>query len=152
MAGFASGQEAHDTFVANLKYATEKAAALGITILIEPLNPLNAPGYFLSSTALASEIITEVGASNLKLMFDCYHVQIIEGNICHRMTELLPIIGHIQFAAVPGRGAPDQGEINYPFVFSHIKDSGFTGPLGAEYLPGAPTDETLDWLPAAQAL
>lgn len=146
MAGFAHGQAAHDTFVANLRYACKKAAPLGITILIEPLNRRDAPGYFLTTTGQARDIIGEVGTPNLKLMFDCYHVQIMEGDLCHRITDLLPIIGHIQFAAVPGRGAPDRGEINFAFVFAHIREAGYDAPLGAEYKPGGPTEDSLGWL------
>ncbi len=146
MAGFAKGQGAHDTFVSNLRYACEKAAPLGITILIEPLNRHDAPGYFLTTTDQAREIIAEVDTPNLKLMFDCYHVQIMQGDLCHRITELLPIIGHIQFAAVPGRGAPDRGEIDFGFVFEHIRRAGYTAPLGAEYKPGGSTEDTLGWM------
>lgn len=148
MAGFAAGAEAHACFVANLRYACEQAAPAGITILIEPLNHYDAPGYFLATTAQAEAIITEVAAPNLRLMFDCYHVQLMEGDLSHRLERLLPLIGHIQFASVPDRGAPDHGEVNYPFVFDKIAALGWTAPLGAEYKPGGDTDATLGWLTA----
>jgi hydroxypyruvate isomerase len=146
MAGFAAGAAAHDCFVETLRYATQAAAEAGITILIEPLNRYDAPGYFLSTTSQAREIIAEVGAENLKLMFDCYHVQLMEGDLTHRLRDLEPLIGHIQFASVPDRAAPDRGEINYAHVFSTIAAMGYTAPIGAEYKPGGDTDGTLGWL------
>ena len=146
MAGFAAGQAAHDSFIGNLDYACTAAALHGITILIEPLNHYDAPGYFLNGTAQAKAIIDEVGASNLKLMFDCYHIQRLEGNLTNKLSDLLPIIGHIQFASVPDRGAPDQGEIYYPHIYAHLAAMGYTAPLGAEYKPDGDTDSSLGWL------
>lgn len=146
MAGFASGDLAHTTFVAALKYACAQAVPHGITILIEPLNKYDAPGYFLSTTDQAVGVINDVGAMNLKLMFDCYHVQLMEGDLGNRIAALKPQIGHIQFASVPDRGTPDHGEINYAHVFKTIHDLGYTGPLGAEYKPVGPTDNSLVWL------
>jgi hydroxypyruvate isomerase len=146
MAGFSEGQTAHDTFVANLRYATKLADAHDITILIEPLNGYDAPGYFLKTTQQAKAIIQELAAPNLKLMFDCYHVQLTEGDLTHRLQDLLPIVGHIQFASIPGRGTPDHGEVNYGYIFEAIASLGFTGPLGAEYKPVGPTNGTLGWI------
>ncbi|MBV7396891.1 hydroxypyruvate isomerase family protein [Mameliella sediminis] len=146
MAGFAAGYAARNTFVSNLKYACAQSAPHGITILIEPLNKYDAPGYFLTTTDQALAIIEAVGMSNLKLMFDCYHVQLMEGDLSHRIETLLPSIGHIQFASVPGRGSPDHGEINYDHVFRVISDLGYGRPLGAEYKPDGSTDDTLGWL------
>lgn len=146
MAGFAQGQEAHDTFVENLRYACDKAAPHAITILIEPLNAYDAPGYFLSTTTQALGVISDVGAANLKLMFDCYHVQLMEGDLTHRLETLLPAIGHVQFASVPDRGAPDHGEVNYDHIFSTLDALGYTAPIGAEYKPVGDTDATLGWM------
>jgi hydroxypyruvate isomerase len=146
MAGFAEGRQAHRTFVDTLKYACANAAPHGITILIEPLNKYDAPGYFLTTTDQALTIIEDVGAPNLKLMFDCYHVQLMEGDLTHRIEALLPSIGHIQFASVPDRGAPDHGEVNYPHIFRVIADLGYAAPLGAEYRPDGNTDDTLGWM------
>lgn len=146
MAGFSSGSTAHETFVSNLRYACSIAAPLGITILIEPLNHYDAPGYFLTTTDQARRIIAQVGTSNIALMFDCYHVQLMEGDLSHRLADLLPVIGHIQFASVPDRGAPDHGEVNYAHIFQVIADLEYTAPLGAEYKPNGPTDDTLSWL------
>ncbi len=146
MAGVAEGSMAHDAFLGNLTYACEAAAPLGIGLLIEPLNRYDAPGYFLQTTTQAIEIIDAVGHAGLRLMFDCYHVQLTEGDLTHRLTDLLPYIGHIQFASVPDRGAPDHGELDYNHVFSVIEGLGYGRPLGAEYKPKGDTDDTLRWL------
>ena len=146
MAGFAEGRDAHETFVENLRYACLKAAPKGITILIEPLNRYDAPGYFLTTTDQALALIADVGTTNLKLMFDCYHVQLMEGDLSHKLSDLMPYIGHIQFASVPDRGPPDTGEVNYAHVFDAISAFGYDKPLGAEYKPNGPTDDTLSWL------
>lgn len=151
MAGFAEGEAAHVTLVENLSYACAEAARHNVTILIEPLNHYDAPGYFLTTTTQARTIINDVGAANLRLMFDCYHVQLMEGDLTHRLHDLRPLIGHIQFASVPDRGAPDHGEISYTHVFAEIEKTGWDAPLGAEYKPNGPTNETLDWLTRAKA-
>lgn len=151
MAGFASGPEAEATFVENLTYACAQAAPHGITILIEPLNHYDAPGYFLQTTAQAKDIIGKVGAENIKLMFDCYHVQLMEGDLSHRLKDLLPLVGHIQFAGVPARGRPDVGEVNFMHIFDRVDSLGWTQPLGAEYKPGGPTENTLGWMRYALA-
>lgn len=146
MAGSAEGAEAHGTFVANLRYACTEAAPHGIGILIEPLNSYDNPGYFLRTTEQARAIVEAVGESNLKIMFDCYHVQQMEGDLSHRLARLLPLIGHIQFASVPDRGTPDHGELRYSHIFSVIREIGYTAPLGAEYRPLGNTDASLDWM------
>ncbi len=146
MAGFAAGADAEATFRRNLAYACERADTAGRTILIEPLNHYDAPGYFLSTTDQALSLIEQIGAHNLKLMFDCYHVQIMEGDLTRRLETLLPHIGHVQFASVPDRGPPDSGEVNYPHIFATLDRLGWTTPLGAEYKPKGPTDATLGWL------
>ncbi|WP_187429834.1 TIM barrel protein [Roseobacter fucihabitans] len=148
MAGFAQGAQAAACFEANLEYACTQAAPLGITILIEPLNHYDAPGYFLSTTRQAEDIIARVVRPNLKLMFDCYHVQLMEGDLSHRLTRLQPLIGHIQFASVPDRGTPDHGEINYQHIFEVIENMGYDRPLGAEYKSNLPSDQTLQWMQA----
>lgn len=146
MAGTATGPQAHRTFVENLLHAAARAAPRGIGLLIEPLNPHDAPGYFLNSTAQAAAIIEEVGAPNLKLMFDIYHVQQIEGDLTRRMSDLRQIIGHVQFAAVPGRGAPDRGEVDFAHVFAHVARLWPGLMPGAEYCPDGPTGNSLGWM------
>ena len=146
MAGFASGDEAHDTFVSTLRYACDRAAPHGIGILIEPLNRYDAPGYFLSNSEQGRQVLAGVGGTGAKLMFDCYHMQLMEGDLTHRIKDILPIIGHIQFASVPDRGTPDHGEVNYAHIFAQLDALGWDMPLGAEYKPIAPTVETLGWM------
>ncbi|SEN16849.1 hydroxypyruvate isomerase [Pseudorhodobacter antarcticus] len=146
MAGFATGPQAHATYLNNLHYACTNASSHGITILVEPLNRHDAPGYFLTTTTQAAQIIQTLAIPNLKLMFDCYHTARTEGDVTHRLRELLPIIGHIQIASVPDRGTPDHGELDHAHLFQTLKSLGYTAPIGAEYKPTKPTDETLDWL------
>ncbi len=143
MAGFAEGPEAEDCFVSTLRYA---AAATRRVILIEPLNAHDAPGYFLRNTDQAATILRALDLPNVKLMFDCYHVGRTEGDLLTRLKALLPVLGHIQFAAVPDRGAPDHGELHYPTVFAGIAALGWTRPLGAEYRPDGPTEDSLGWM------
>jgi hydroxypyruvate isomerase len=144
MAGFAEGPAAHAAFVETLRYACDRAD--GRTILIEPLNHYDAPGYFLRTTKQAEAILAEVAAANLKLMFDCYHVQLMEGDVTHRLERLLGMIGHVQVASVPDRGAPDHGELNYPHVWEVLARLGWGAPVGAEYRPVGPTEGTLGWM------
>ena len=146
MAGVAQGDAARRTFLSNLAHACDRAADHGITILIEPLNPHDAPGYYLSDTALAADLIDAAGRPNLKLMFDCYHVGRTEGDVLGRLKVLLPMVGHVQFAGVPDRGPPDRGTLDYGAVFAGIRDLGWDRPLGAEYRPGGATEPTLGWM------
>lgn len=146
MAGISGGPQADAVFRGNLVHACGVADPLGITILIEPLNRYDAPGYFLNSSAQAAAIIREIALPNLKLMFDCYHVQIMEGDVSRRLEALMPLIGHIQIASVPDRGTPDHGELDYQHILSLIDRLGWTTPIGAEYRPGGATDATLAWL------
>lgn len=147
------GAEAEASFRANLAYACDHAAPHGLNILIEPINHRDVPGYHLSSSAHAAEIIGALGRDNLRMMFDCYHLQIMEGDLLRCFARYQPIIGHVQIAGVPDRGAPDRGEVNYPWLLAQINDLGWTTPFGAEYRPGdAGTESTLDWLPRFRAL
>ncbi|MCM2562082.1 TIM barrel protein [Lutimaribacter sp. EGI FJ00015] len=146
MAGKAAGPRAREAFCKTLGYACRQAGPHGITILIEPLNHYDAPGYFLSTTDQAAALIHELGFENLKLMFDCYHVQIMEGDVTRRLARLLPLVGHIQVASVPDRGAPDHGELNYQFVFHEIDRLGWVKPVGAEYRPAEGEPVGTGWL------
>lgn len=146
MAGFAQGKDAHDCFIDNLRYAADEAKKCDITILIEPLNHHDAPGYFLQTSDQARRILDEVNADNVKLMFDCYHIQIMEGDISRRLKSLTPYIGHIQIASVPWRNEPDQGELDYRHIMKVIRDIGFSSPIGAEYRPTGKTSDSLGWM------
>ena len=152
MAGLASGVEAQQTFISNLRYACKIAERHDVNILIEPLNTRDVPGYFLTTTDHALEIIKTVNCDNLKLMFDCYHIQLMQSNLNNLLKDLLPHIGHIQFASIPNRRAPGDGEINFRDLFLTIKQLGWKQPLGAEYEPKGDTEETLNWLYDAKLL
>lgn len=146
MAGRSAGARARAAYLGNLEHACARAGADGITILIEPLNPHDAPGYFLGSTGQAAEIIRALGAPNLRLMFDCYHVQRIEGDVTRRLRELIGLIGHIQIASAPDRGAPDHGELDYRHILAEIAALGWERPIGAEYRPSGPVERGLGWM------
>jgi hydroxypyruvate isomerase len=146
MAGQTDAPSAHDTFLDNLDYAATCAAPHNITILIEPLNTYDAPGYFLTRTDQAVQIIQSLNHDNVKMMFDCYHVQRMQGDIIYQLGKYLPHIGHIQFAAPPHRTAPHLGELNYSVIFAHLQDLGWSAPLGAEYKPNGPTENSLSWM------
>lgn len=143
MAGIVEGASARAQFEANLTHACRRTDRM---ILIEPLNRHDAPGYFLRTTDQAREIIEALALPNLRLMFDCYHVGRTEGDVATRLEALMPHIGHIQIAAVPDRGAPDHGELDYGFVLTRLAALGWTSPVGAEYRPGASTEDSLVWM------
>jgi hydroxypyruvate isomerase len=141
MAGAAEGAAAEAAFLDALAYACDRAA--GRMVLIEPLNARDAPGYFLRTTGQAAALIAALGRPELKLMFDCYHVQIIEGDLTRRFAALRGIVGHVQFAGVPERGSPEEGEVAYERLLPAL---GWDGWFGAEYRPGEDTDASLGWL------
>lgn len=147
-AGETAGQDARETFVANLRYAADRGAASGINILIEPLNLHDVPGYFLHDNATASAIIDETGRENIRIMFDCYHVGRAGKPILEEFELHRPRIGHVQFAAVPDRGEPDAGSVDFARLLPEIVARGYAGYFGAEYRPRRSTDEGLGWLAA----
>lgn len=153
MAGFTNqGEAAENTFRDNLNYACQRASEKNIQILIEPLNHFDAPGYHLNNIDSALRTISALDASNIKVMFDCYHIQIMQGDLGRRIEKNLASIGHIQFAAVPDRGEPDLGEVHFPNLFKTIDDLGWAGYLGAEYKPrNGNTDDGLGWMQAFKA-
>lgn len=135
-----------DTYLHNLADAARAARADGVTILIEPINPRDMPGYFLNRQDDAQAICREIGAPNLKVQFDCYHCQIVEGDLAKKLERDIAGIGHIQIAGVPERHEPDVGELNYPYLFDRIDALGYDGWIGCEYRPKAGTSEGLGWL------
>ncbi len=140
-------ERAHETYVANLRFAAAQCHQRGIKLLIEPLNTVDAPGYFLTSTRQAAAIIAEVAAPNLFLQYDIYHMQRMEGDLADTLRTNLPLIGHIQVADVPGRHEPGTGEINFPFLFRHLDAIGYDGWVGCEYTPMNGTVDSLAWRP-----
>ncbi|MDT4818910.1 2-oxo-tetronate isomerase [compost metagenome] len=149
MAGLiGSGQDraAHrDVYLKNLAWAARAAAPAGIAVVIEPINTRDIPGFFLNRQDDAQAICAEVGADNLKVQFDIYHCQIVEGDIAVKLLRDMAGIGHIQIAGVPDRHEPDLGELNYPYLFERIDALGYTGWIGCEYRPKAGTSEGLGW-------
>lgn len=137
---------ARAVFLNNLRLAADKAARFGLTLLLEPLNPRDQPHYFYSRVAEAAELIAQASKSNIKLQFDVYHVGVAEGDILRKLTQYLPIIAHVQIAAVPSRAEPDEGEIAYRAVFAQLDSLGYAGWVGCEYRPRADTDAGLGWL------
>ncbi|MGE3833097.1 MAG: hydroxypyruvate isomerase family protein, partial [Parvibaculaceae bacterium] len=134
-------------FAENLRWAAGQAASIGVDIMIEPLNHVDMPGYFLVSADHAVSIIEAVNVPNLKLQFDLYHQQMSRGAIIEHLTKHLTHIGHIQIAGVPGRNEPDAGqEINTGFLFRRIDALGYKGFIGCEYRPRGKTLDGIAWL------
>lgn len=142
---------AHTTYLKALDHASRGAEALGITIVIEPLNRTDVPGNFLNTTDQAKTIVAELGRKSVKVLFDCYHVQVSEGDLTRRLEKLMPIIGHIQIAAVPSRAEPDEGEVAYERLLKTIEKLGYRGFIGAEYRARGEVEAGLGWLKAARA-
>ena len=150
----------HDTYLANLGWAAERAAAAGRELLIEPINTRDMPGYFLNRQAEAHAVVEAVGALNLKVQMDLYHVQIVEGDVAMKLRLYLQggRVGHLQIAGVPERHEPDTGELNYAYLFKVIDElsahGGWDGWLGCEYRPrrggeAGGTSAGLDWFSRA---
>lgn len=136
---------AREVLVRNLKTASAKATADGITLLLEPLNSYDAPGYFYSTVDEGVAIIAAAGCANVKLMFDCYHVGRVGGDVIATLERLLPVIGHVQIAAVPSRAEPDTGTLDYGAVFAALERLPYAGWTGCEYKPAGATDAGLRW-------
>jgi hydroxypyruvate isomerase len=150
MAGLIATDQSRDrhrgVYLKNLAYAAQAAQAEQITVVIEPINTRDIPGYFLNRQDDAQAICAEVGAPNLQVQFDCYHCQIVEGDLAMKLRRDMAGIGHIQIAGVPERHEPDIGELNYPYLFDLIDSLGYDGYIGCEYRPRAGTSAGLGWI------
>ena len=133
------------TFVENLRFAASELKKAGLKLLIEPINTCDIPGCYLSGTQQALSIMDEVGADNLFLQYDIYHMQRMEGELAASMQRHLPRIAHLQLADNPGRNEPGTGEINYAFLFQFIDKIGYSGWIGCEYKPATTTEAGLGW-------
>lgn len=133
-------------YVRNLAHAAREAAALGITVVIEPINTRDIPGFFLNRQDEAHAVCAEVGAANLKVQMDLYHCQIVEGDLATKIRKYIAGVGHMQVAGVPERHEPDVGEVNYPYLFALVDELGYDGWIGCEYRPRQGTSEGLGWL------
>lgn len=143
MAGNAAGSSAEATYIDNLSWAAQQAPHQ--TLVIEPINSRDMPAYFLSRSDQAVAILDTIGAANLKLQFDLYHAQIMEGDLTRRLERLMPHIGHIQIAGVPDRHEPDNGELNFPHLFQTLDRLEYAGWVGCEYRPKGKTEDGLRW-------
>lgn len=138
--------EAWATYISNLERAAQRAQASGVQLLIEPLNSRDRPGYVLHSVDRAAELLERSSLSAVRIMFDCYHVQVEQGDLVTRLRRHWGKIGHIQVASSPERSEPGTGEINFNYVFAQLDKLGWTGWVGAEYKPSSSTDASLAWL------
>jgi hydroxypyruvate isomerase len=134
------------TFVSNLRYAAAELKKENIKLLIEPINHFDIPGFYLTKTQQAIDIINEVGSDNLFIQYDIYHAQRMEGELCKTLENNLPRIAHIQLADNPGRNEPGTGEINYAHLFQFIDHIGYKGWIGCEYKPASSTESGLAWI------
>ena len=139
-------EKSRRTLVENLRFAADSLEKEGISLLVEPLNNQDIPGFYLCTIRDALALIEEVGRPNLRLQCDIYHMQVMEGNLLRTLGDNLNRIGHIQIADNPGRNEPGTGEINYPNVFKFLDKQGYDGWIGCEYKPLRKTAEGLDWM------
>ena len=153
MAGLAPSNAAPEalkaTYIANLRYAAEKFAPHGITLLIEAINTRDMPGFYLNTQAQSYAFCQAVNLPNVKMQFDFYHAQIMEGDLETKLRKYAPYWGHMQVASVPKRNEPESGEVNYPYLFRVIDEIGYAGWVGCEYRPAGKTLDGLAWLKAA---
>lgn len=131
--------------VENVRYAARKLGAAGLSLTLEAINTRTVPGFFLSRSAQAIDVLNAAGEGNAGLQYDFFHMQIMEGDLATSVERLLPRIGHIQLADVPGRHEPGSGEINFEFLLRHLDALGYSGWVGCEYNPKGDTLEGLKW-------
>jgi hydroxypyruvate isomerase len=144
--GIDPGQH-RSAFIENLRYAAREAAKIGVTVTLEPINPNDVPGYFLTTQEQAHAIREEVDEPNLKVQLDLYHAQVVEGDLATKIRRYLPHLGHVQVAGIPGRHEPDdRGEINFPYLFALLDELGYAGWVGCEYAPRGRTEDGLGWM------
>jgi hydroxypyruvate isomerase len=135
-----------DVLVENLRYAAPRLERAGIRLLVEPVNPIDVPGFLLNTSRQALALMDRAGSANLFLQYDIYHMQITEGDLARTIEANLDRIAHVQFADNPGRHEPGTGEINHAFLFDHLDHIGYRGWVGAEYRPLGRTVDGLCWL------
>lgn len=138
-------EQVHETLVSNLKFAATEVKAAGITLVAEAINTRDMPGFHLTTSRQAFQLFDEIGAQDIFLQYDIYHMQIMEGDLTPTLRANIDRIRHIQLADTPGRHEPGTGEIHYPFVFDAIDATGYDGWIGCEYKPRTTTDAGLTW-------
>ena len=134
-----------DTLVSNLSFAADMLGPQNVTLLLEAINTRDMPGFFVCTQAQSHAIVTEVGAINLKMQMDCYHMQVMEGDLATNLKLYAPFCGHIQIAGAPERHEPDTGEVRYEYIYQLLDDLQYDGWLGCEYRPAGKTVEGLGW-------
>jgi 2-dehydrotetronate isomerase len=139
-------EECEQTYLNQLRYAADAAAAQGVTVLIEALSQKARPGYLVSTQGKADQLRHRSGRENVKLQFDVFHTQLSEGNLENLIRQHFDQIGHVQVASAPSRQEPDGGEIDYRYILSLLEDLGWTGYIAAEYLPRDTTAAGLHWI------
>lgn len=138
--------DAWQTYRENLQYAAAKLSVYGITLLIEPINPFDMPGYFLSDLHKAFQTLDDLKLPNLKIQFDFYHIQRIQGELITSFAKYKEHVGHVQIADNPGRHQPGSGEIHYSRIFAYLDQTGYPGYIGLEYNPEGATEDSLSWI------
>ena len=133
------------TLIDNLRYAADRLSESGRTVLLEPLNTRDTPGFFVSRSHDGLALLAEAGRPNLRLQYDVYHAQVMEGDLARTLGEHLAQIGHIQLADNPGRHQPGTGEIRFPFLFGHLEALGYAGWIGCEYVPTGRSEDSFAW-------
>lgn len=134
-----------ETYISNLRYAAFEFSKKGKTLLVEPINPRDMPRFLLNTQAQARAVLEQVGAKNLRVQFDLYHCQIVEGDLIRNLETQFANIGHVQIAGVPERHEPDRGEVHYPAVLDRLAALGYEGWVGCEYRPAGATVAGLNW-------
>jgi len=134
------------TLVANLRFAADELRVAGVTLLVEPLNRIETPGFFIGTSSEALALLALVGRPNLRLQFDCYHAQRVEGNIMATVQANLDAIGHIQIADSPARHEPGTGELAYDRILPFFDAIGYDGWVGLEYKPSTTTLKSFAWI------
>ena len=145
MAGLDSAGANAATFIANLQKGADLAAARNVGLIIEPINTRDMPGYFLSRTKPALDIITAAGRPNVGLQFDFYHRHMMEGDVSAGLRAVKDVVRHMQIASPPDRGEPGQGELDFKTLLAAIDASGYDGFIGLEYKPRSSTIAGLSW-------
>ena len=146
LAGLAPVDREHfAVLVDNVRFAARKLGAAGLSLTLEAINTRTVPGFFLSRSAQAIDVLNAAGEGNAFLQYDFFHMQIMEGDLAQTVERLLPRIGHIQLADVPGRHEPGSGEVNFDFLLRHLDALGYSGWVGCEYNPKGDTLEGLKW-------
>jgi len=146
LAGLAPVDREHfAVLVENVRYAARELGAARLSLTLEPCNTRTVPGFFLSRSAQAIEVLNGAGEGNAFLQYDFFHMQIMEGDLAQSLERLLPRIGHIQLADVPERHEPGTGEINFDFLLRRLDALGYSGWVGCEYNPRGDTLEGLKW-------